>query len=113
VKATLFVTGVNRAKGAIDDPEYGWDKVIQRMHAEGHQVASHTWSHADLSKITPEQRRDEMIKLEMALRNILGFYPTYMRPPYSSCNEACLSDMADWGYVSLSFVPFFSPIILN
>ncbi len=55
------------------------------MYSEGQQVASHTWSHADLCNITSEQRRNEMYKNEMALRNILGVIPTYMRPPYSDC----------------------------
>lgn len=37
---------------------------------------------------------------EMAIRNILGKIPTYMRPPYSSCTEksGCEKDMADLGY---------------
>jgi peptidoglycan/xylan/chitin deacetylase (PgdA/CDA1 family) len=70
------------------------------MHTEGHQVASHTWSHQDLSAITKEQRYEQMVKLEMSLSNILGFFPTYMRPPYSSCTAAsgCEKDMADLGY---------------
>lgn len=70
------------------------------MDAEGHQIASHTWTHLDLDKITPVERRNQMWKLEMAIRNIVGFFPTYMRPPYSSCGPAsgCEKDMADLGY---------------
>ena len=56
------------------------------MYDGDHQLASHTWSHADLCNITSAQRKDEMYKNEMALRNIVGVIPTYMRPPYSSCN---------------------------
>jgi hypothetical protein len=69
------------------------------MVAEGHQVASHTWSHQDLSKITDAQRYDQMVKNEMAIRNIIGKYPTYMRPPYSSCNEGCQAVLKNLGYV--------------
>lgn len=71
------------------------------MHAAGHQIASHTWSHADLvTQCTSAQRKNEMYKNEMALRNILGFIPTYMRPPYSSCDAAsgCEADLAELGY---------------
>lgn len=41
-----------------------------------------------------------MYKNEMALNNILGVFPTYMRPPYSSCTAecGCESDMKDLGY---------------
>ncbi|RKF61254.1 putative peptidoglycan-N-acetylglucosamine deacetylase [Erysiphe neolycopersici] len=66
----------------------------------GHQVASHTWSHADLGKLSSNERKNEMIKNEMALRNILGVIPAYMRPPYSSCSaeSGCEDDMKDLGY---------------
>jgi len=97
-KATFFVTGINNNKGAIDSTA-SWFNVIRRMVSEGHQVASHTWSHQDLSVITEAQRYDQMVKNEMAIRNILGKYPTYMRPPYSSCNEACQATMKSLGYV--------------
>jgi len=97
-KATFFVTGINIGKGAIDTTAQ-WSNVIKRMVAEGHQVASHTWSHQDLSAITDAQRYDQMVKNEMAIRNIIGKYPTYMRPPYSSCNEACQTVMKNLGYV--------------
>lgn len=97
-KATFFVTGNNLGKGAIDTTS-AWANVIRRMDAEGHQVASHTWSHQDLSVISDSQRYDQMVKNEMAIRNILGKYPTYMRPPYSSCNAACQTVMKNLGYV--------------
>lgn len=95
-KATFFVTGNNIGKGAIDEK---WNAVIKRMVAEGHQVASHTWSHQDLSAITEAQVYDQMVKNEMAIRNIIGKYPTYMRPPYSSCNTVCQNVLKTLGYV--------------
>jgi peptidoglycan/xylan/chitin deacetylase (PgdA/CDA1 family) len=96
-RATFFITGVNSAKGAIDTTP-SWNAVIKKMAADNHQLASHTWSHPDLSLVTEARRRSEMIKLEMAMRNIVGYFPTYMRPPYSSCNAACSQTMRDLGY---------------
>jgi peptidoglycan/xylan/chitin deacetylase (PgdA/CDA1 family) len=103
MKATFFITGNNLGKGAIDDASTPWPAVIQRMIAEGHQVASHTWSHQDLSAITQQQRFDQMVHNEMALRNIIQKFPTYMRPPYSSCTEACQADLLTLGYVVTYF----------
>jgi peptidoglycan/xylan/chitin deacetylase (PgdA/CDA1 family) len=99
-KATFFLTGINSGKGPIDDPRYPWLKLIQRMYDSGHQIASHTWSHQNLDKISPPQRHDQIVKNEMAIRNILGGFPTYMRPPYSGCSNhsGCLGDMSDLGY---------------
>jgi hypothetical protein len=99
--ATFFVTGNNIGKGAIDE---NWRDVISKMYANGHQIASHTWSHQNLDQITSEQRFDQMVKNEMALRNIIGKYPTYMRPPYSACDTAaCQADLKTLGYVVTSF----------
>lgn len=98
-KGTFFITGANINKGIIDQTP-AHVATIKRMQAEGHQIASHTWTHLDLSAITSQERKDQMYKNEMALRNILGFFPTYMRPPYSSCTAAsgCEKDLADLGY---------------
>jgi peptidoglycan/xylan/chitin deacetylase (PgdA/CDA1 family) len=40
--------------------------------AAGHTVGSHTWSHADLSKLTPDQAKDEVEKGFSAVRVALG-----------------------------------------
>jgi len=98
-KATFFITGNNINKGQIDiTPEFS--SVLKRMDSEGHQLASHTWTHLDLSAVSQQDRYNQMIKNEMALRNIVGKIPTYMRPPYSSCTaeSGCEKDMADLGY---------------
>ncbi|KAH8424997.1 chitin deacetylase CDA6 [Aspergillus melleus] len=99
-KATFFITGNNNGKGEIDAPGKPWIELIQRMRHKGHQIASHTWSHQDLSKISRDQRRVQLLWNEVALRNILGAFPTYMRPPYSSCTpeSGCLKDMGSLGY---------------
>ncbi|KAI0172023.1 glycoside hydrolase/deacetylase [Hypoxylon sp. FL1284] len=100
-RATFFVTGINNGKGEIDNASLPWPGLIQRMYAESHQIASHTWSHADLSAVTAARRRDELVKNEMAVRNVLGgAVPTYMRPPYSSCTAAsgCADDLAALRY---------------
>ncbi|KAJ5256918.1 Glycoside hydrolase/deacetylase beta/alpha-barrel [Penicillium angulare] len=98
--ATFFITGINNGKGAIDDPSLPWASLIERMLLSGHQIASHTWSHEDLSKVSPSQRIDQMLKNEVALRNIMGSFPTYMRPPYSSCEpgSGCREDLGRMGY---------------
>jgi peptidoglycan/xylan/chitin deacetylase (PgdA/CDA1 family) len=101
-KATFFMTGANINKGQIDIKHAD---VIKRVDSEGHQVASHTWTHLDLSKVSSLDRKNQMWMNEMALRNVLGKIPTYMRPPYSSCTSAsgCQQDMADLGYHITNF----------
>lgn len=46
IKVTFFVNGQNY--NDILDPQIA--AVVKRAHAEGHQIGSHTWSHADISQ---------------------------------------------------------------
>ncbi|KAL0937487.1 polysaccharide deacetylase family protein [Colletotrichum truncatum] len=84
-KATFFVNGENF--GNIND----FQGAIKRMVADGHQIGSHTYSHPDLSTLGDADIIPEMTSLEDALINIIGKYPTYMRPPYFSWNDNTLS----------------------
>ncbi len=93
-KATFFITGNNIGKGEIDIEQYGWPNLLRRMHKEGHQIAAHTWTHQNLSALNDTELEDQFHYVEMALRNVLGFIPTYWRPPYSSMNKAT-SNMAE------------------
>jgi peptidoglycan/xylan/chitin deacetylase (PgdA/CDA1 family) len=100
VKATFFIVGSN-GNGDIDKVTQ-WTDIVKRTFNEGHQIASHTWDHADLTTLSSAARRDEMYKTEVAFANILGFFPTYMRPPYLAFDSACEADMADLGYHVIS-----------
>ncbi|RKU48026.1 hypothetical protein DL546_007354 [Coniochaeta pulveracea] len=102
-KATFFITGNNIGKGMINDPSTPYPAVIKRMHAEGHQIASHTWSHENSSTLTNNQYTNQIIWNEIAFNSILGFFPTYMRPPYSICAKACQNILATLGYHIIYF----------
>ncbi|KAM0369448.1 hypothetical protein ACHAPK_006084 [Fusarium culmorum] len=100
IKATFFITGNNLGKGQIDDHSKPWPKILRRMHSEGHQLASHSWSHQDLSAASNELRKQQIIYNEMAFRNVLGFFPKYLRPPYGTCSRdsGCLDYVTKLGY---------------
>jgi peptidoglycan/xylan/chitin deacetylase (PgdA/CDA1 family) len=104
-KATFMISANNNGR-QIDQGDV-WSELLKRMIDEGHQVASHTWSHPHMDAITSEDRKMEMAKTERAIANIIGKYPTYMRPPYSQCESksGCQKDMKDMGY-SIVGVPF-------
>lgn len=58
------------------------------MAAEGHQIASHTWSHQRLTTISDEKFRNQILYLEIALSDLLGYFPTYIR-------SVTLTDISD------------------
>ncbi|KAK8099720.1 uncharacterized protein PG998_012961 [Apiospora kogelbergensis] len=97
VPATFFIVGSN-GNGVITDESTGMPATLRRMHAAGHHIGSHTWTHADLMTLTTEQRRAEVENNEAALAQVLGLVPTYLRPPYTSCDAGCMGDLGRFGY---------------
>lgn len=77
---------------------YDYSAVIQRMAAEGHQVASHTWDHKDLTTLDEAGITSELTQIEDALQSIIGVKPAYLRPPYYAYNDQVLSILASLGY---------------
>ena len=68
------------------------------MYASGHQIASHTWSHQDLVGLSQTYFNNQIYYNEMAFCNILGFFPTYFRPPYVDRDSTCFSRLKTAGY---------------
>ncbi|KAF4126923.1 Peptidoglycan/xylan/chitin deacetylase, PgdA/CDA1 family [Geosmithia morbida] len=96
VKATFFLNAMNT--GDMLDESSGRPDNVRRMYAAGHHVASHSYSHKDLDSVLPDVRRDEIVKNEAAFAQVIGVLPTYFRPPYGNCNDACLGLLNELGY---------------
>jgi peptidoglycan/xylan/chitin deacetylase (PgdA/CDA1 family) len=62
------------------------------------QIAGHSWGHMNLTSLNETQLVNQVQYLEMALRNILGFIPTYFRPPYDDCQGLCPTVLKRMGY---------------
>jgi peptidoglycan/xylan/chitin deacetylase (PgdA/CDA1 family) len=74
VKATFFSIG----KHALWHPE-----LIKEVAARGHTVGTHTWSHANLSKLPPDRAREEIEKGLSAVKLGLGASPApFFRFPF-------------------------------
>ncbi|KAM0271900.1 hypothetical protein ACHAQH_008924 [Verticillium albo-atrum] len=95
VKGTFFMVGKNGGDGLTTG---NYDSLLKRMHANGHHLASHSFSHPNFDKIDYDQKVLELEKNEEAFAAILGFIPTYFRPPYTACNEECYQALGDMGY---------------
>jgi peptidoglycan/xylan/chitin deacetylase (PgdA/CDA1 family) len=47
-----------------------------------HQIAIHTWSHAQLTTLTNDQIIAELGWSKKAIKDVLGVTPNMFRPPY-------------------------------
>lgn len=78
VKATFFVVGTQAEKHSA---------VLQRIVDEGHSIGNHTYSHADLTKLSTIAIAEEIEKADEIINDTLGFIPNWIRAPYGAIND--------------------------
>jgi len=94
VHATFFINGYNYWQDLDTDPEK--QAILKRAHADGHQIASHTWSHEIPSNI--EDIEPMMKKLDDVIEKAVGYRPKYFRPPRGECGQECEDEFERLGY---------------
>ena len=77
-KATFFLMG---------DRVERFKETIQREYDEGHQVASHTYSHKDLTKLSKDKIKYEVEHTNDLLNEVIDVGDVYIRPPYGANNN--------------------------
>lgn len=80
--ATFFAMGEKAKKYAA---------TLQRMVAEGHLVANHSWNHPSLTKLTDGQIAAQLGDTTAALEAASGQKITMFRPPYGDYNARVLA----------------------
>ena len=91
-KATFFLIG-SKVSAQAD--------VLRRMHARGHQLGNHSWSHPELPKLPVGQIAGEIDRTNDAIKQATGVKPTVMRPPYGAVNSAVLEQLRLRGMSSI------------
>jgi cellulose synthase/poly-beta-1,6-N-acetylglucosamine synthase-like glycosyltransferase/peptidoglycan/xylan/chitin deacetylase (PgdA/CDA1 family)/spore germination protein YaaH len=85
VKATFMIIGAEAAQHV---------GVMERVFREGHEIGNHTYSHPDISEISPRQLDLEVNLTERLFASKLGVEPLYFRPPYDIDEEPDTDDEA-------------------
>jgi cellulose synthase/poly-beta-1,6-N-acetylglucosamine synthase-like glycosyltransferase/peptidoglycan/xylan/chitin deacetylase (PgdA/CDA1 family) len=69
---------------AIGSKVNQYPELARRVTAEGNEIGSHTFTHADLAGTSAWRQRIELTLTSNAVAAATGRRPTLMRPPYSS-----------------------------
>lgn len=72
-RATFFVLGTR--VGSYPDE-------VKRAYSMGCEIGSHSWSHANLRKISEQERKQEINKTNAIVKEVIGVEPTLFRVPY-------------------------------
>ncbi len=76
--ATFFVLGNIAEKNS---------SLLKRMLEEGNEIGSHSYRHADISKMTYENALADLNKATNAIEKASGKRPSLVRPPFGSVND--------------------------
>ncbi len=77
--ATFFVLG------NLVDP---YSNEAAAIVNAGSEIMGHSWDHSDLTKLTPQQIRDQFTMTNSAIQRTTGVMPNAYRPPYGSLSDA-------------------------
>lgn len=80
-RGTFFVLGENVARNKA---------IVARAAAEGHEIASHSWNHPNLSRIGMEQVRSQVERTNDVIEASSGRRPSLLRPPYGATNKGII-----------------------
>lgn len=77
-KGTFFVVG-----NIIDNrPE-----VVKRLVAEGHEIAGHSWNHRQLTNLSEQDIKDQIMSTRAKIYDLTGYDAKLVRPPYGAFND--------------------------
>lgn len=95
-KATFFMIGRQMEQSL---------STASAVHAQGHEIGNHTYSHPSLPEITAEECRKELRRTEALILQVTGRKPAVFRPPYVAFNEqvAAISS-GEFGYPAIGAV---------
>lgn len=79
IKATFFVVGQLAER---------YPELIKRELSEGHEVASHTWSHPNIVTMPEDNIIKELSETEECLYRLAGWRPRLFRPPEGKYGDA-------------------------
>lgn len=86
VKATFFLVGAHAER---------YPETAQKIVAAGHEIGSHTYSHANLYRRNAEKVRWEINRGHDAVAGVTGVKPALFRPPRGLYNDGTLEACAD------------------
>ena len=89
VKATFFVVGCNAERNG---------ELVRRILREGHEIGSHTYSHAAMRSCSDSALIEEIRHNEQVLQDIAGIRPTLFRPPEGCCEGNVVKVANGLGY---------------
>ena len=77
--------------------------TVKRMSDEGHEVAGHSWSHRQLTKLTSDELTDQLMTTRAKICEVTDVDSTVIRPPYGAFNSDVKEVCSNLGIVMVNW----------
>ena len=101
-------------------PKQALPDIVRRIVKEGHVIGNHSYSHANLPRLTVDKFQNQIESTENVLQSLTGYAPRLIRPPYGAINEEQVKWAAahnylivNWNVDSLDWKSLKSDQVLN
>lgn len=93
-KATFFLVGFWAEK---------YSDMVRKIDESGMEIGTHSNTHPDMSKLSPNAIELELITSMNILENITGKRPKYFRPPYGAYNNKLIEKANELGLMTIQW----------
>ena len=94
IRATFFLTG-SWVDAYPDD--------VKAIAAAGHDIGNHSQTHPEMSKLSKEQIRSELMNVHNKIKELTGQNMLFFRPPYGDYNNLVIQTATECGYLSIQW----------
>jgi peptidoglycan/xylan/chitin deacetylase (PgdA/CDA1 family) len=94
VKVTFFATG-----GWVD----AYPDDVKAILAAGHDLGNHSQNHKNMSQLSTEEMKSELMTVHDKVKNLTGYEMTLFRPPYGDYSNEVIQTATSLGYYSIQW----------
>lgn len=94
VHVTFFMTG-----GWVES----YPDDVKAILAAGHDLGNHSENHKNMSQLSDEQCRDELMKVHNKVKELTGYEMFLFRPPYGDYDNHVITNARDCGYYAIQW----------
>ncbi|WP_434064291.1 polysaccharide deacetylase family protein [Proteinivorax tanatarense] len=94
VKTTFFLVGF-----WVDE----YPEIVKEIHKRGHEIGNHSTTHPQMSKLTSEQIKTELLTTEEKIYELTGQKASIFRPPFGDYNDNLINTAKKVGYHTIQW----------
>ena len=76
---------------------------VRAILAAGHDLGNHSENHKNMSQLSNEEKKQELMKVHEKVRELTGYEMFLFRPPYGDYDNAVVKTAKECGYYTIQW----------